>query len=295
MKYLGSITSDYDLVNKKYVDDRIQTVPTNISAFTNDAGYTTNTGTITGITGGTGLSGSASSGSVTLNHSNSVTAKTTQALYPIKYDAQGHITGSGTAVTSLPANDVYAWAKASTKPSYTATEVGAVPTSRTINSKALTSNITLTAANVGAVPTNRTVNGKSLSSNISLTSSDLGINDYVIEQTTSGDWTYTKWNSGKAEAWARLAGANSVAFTTSQQSGKFYTNADWIGKQVNLPNGLFSGAPVVTVEVENNGYLNSAVANVAADGSNFTLRCWSVYSKSFNITNISIYAKGKWQ
>ena len=129
MKYLGSITNDYDLVNKKYVDDRIQTVPTNISAFTNDAGYTTNIGTITGITGGTGLSGSASSGSVTLNHSNNVTAKTTQALYPIKYDAQGHITGSGTAVTSLPANDVYAWAKASTKPSYTANEVGAVSTS----------------------------------------------------------------------------------------------------------------------------------------------------------------------
>ena len=41
MKYLGSITNDYDLVNKKYVDDRIQTVPTNISAFTNDSGYLT--------------------------------------------------------------------------------------------------------------------------------------------------------------------------------------------------------------------------------------------------------------
>ena len=43
---------------------------------------------------GTGLSKSGS----TLNHSNSVTAKTTQALYPIKFDAQGHITGAGTAI-----------------------------------------------------------------------------------------------------------------------------------------------------------------------------------------------------
>lgn len=40
-----------------------------------------------------------SSGSITVNHSNSVTAKTTQALYPIKFDSHGHITGSGSAVT----------------------------------------------------------------------------------------------------------------------------------------------------------------------------------------------------
>ena len=65
-------------------------------------------------------------------HSNTaITAQTTQALYPIKIDAYGHITGYGTAVTSLPASDVYAWAKASTKPSYTASEVGAATSGHT--------------------------------------------------------------------------------------------------------------------------------------------------------------------
>ena len=54
-----------------------------------------------------------------------------------------------------------------------ASDVGAVPTSRTVNSKALSSNITLSASDVGAVPTSRTVNGKALSSNISLTASDV--------------------------------------------------------------------------------------------------------------------------
>lgn len=73
-------------------------------------------------TAGTGLSKSGT----TLNHSNSVTAQTTQALYPIKIDAQGHISAYGTAVTSLPASDVSSWAKASSKPSYTASEVSAV-------------------------------------------------------------------------------------------------------------------------------------------------------------------------
>lgn len=49
---------------------------------------------------------SGTNASVSLSHSNSVTAKGTQALYPITYDAQGHITGSGTAVTipTIPTN-----------------------------------------------------------------------------------------------------------------------------------------------------------------------------------------------
>jgi len=47
---------------------------------------------------------------------------------------------------------VPSWAKQTTKPTYTASEVGAVPTTRTVNGKALTGNITLTAEDVGALP-----------------------------------------------------------------------------------------------------------------------------------------------
>ena len=74
---------------------------------TSSGGYqlsSVGSGTITGVTGGTGLSGSGTSGSVTINHSNSVTAQTTQAVYPIKIDAQGHISSYGSAVT-IPAVD----------------------------------------------------------------------------------------------------------------------------------------------------------------------------------------------
>ena len=54
-----------------------------------------------------------------------------------------------------------------------ASDVGAVPTSRTVNGKALTTNISLAAGDVGAVPTSRTVNGKALSSNVTLNASDV--------------------------------------------------------------------------------------------------------------------------
>lgn len=80
-------------------------VPTNTSHLTNDSGFLTSSDISGKIdTAGTGLSKSGT----TLNHSNSVTAQTTQAVYPIKIDAQGHISAYGSAVTIpvLPANIV---------------------------------------------------------------------------------------------------------------------------------------------------------------------------------------------
>lgn len=51
---------------------------------------------------------------------------------------------------------VSSWAKQPTKPSYTASEVGAVPTSRTVNGKALSGNISLSASDLGLTTENWT-------------------------------------------------------------------------------------------------------------------------------------------
>lgn len=63
------------------------------------------------------------------------------------------------ALTSYTETDptVPAWAKSETKPTYTASEVGAVPTTRTVNGKALSGNITLGASDVGALPSTTTL------------------------------------------------------------------------------------------------------------------------------------------
>lgn len=63
--------------------------------------YLTPDASITEVEAGTGLTGGGTSGSITINHSNSVTAKSTVALYPISFDGQGHITGNNNAVTAL--------------------------------------------------------------------------------------------------------------------------------------------------------------------------------------------------
>lgn len=63
------------------------------------------------------------------------------------------------ALTSYTETDptVPAWAKAANKPTYTASDVGAVPTTRTVNGKALSGNITLNATDVGALPNTTTL------------------------------------------------------------------------------------------------------------------------------------------
>lgn len=71
-------------------------------------GYTTNTGTVTsvGVSNPTGetdltITGSpvTSSGTIKITHSNSVTGQDTQGLYPITFDAHGHITSCGSEIT----------------------------------------------------------------------------------------------------------------------------------------------------------------------------------------------------
>jgi hypothetical protein len=63
------------------------------------------------------------------------------------------------ALTSYTETDptVPAWAKAENKPTYTASEVGAVPATRMVNGKSLSGNITLSATDVKALPDTTTI------------------------------------------------------------------------------------------------------------------------------------------
>lgn len=63
--------------------------------------------------------------------------------------------------------------------------------------------------------------------------SAMGITDYVVEQGTSGIWTYRKWNSGVAECWG--ATSVDVNYSTSRFGG--YEGP--LGN-IALPSGLFT-------------------------------------------------------
>lgn len=98
-KYINSIT--YGGNEYKIIDDT--------------SGYTKNTGTVTSVglanatNGGLTVSGSpvTGSGSITVGHTNVLTnAQTTQAVYPIAIDKNGHISSYGTAV-DIPTPELF--------------------------------------------------------------------------------------------------------------------------------------------------------------------------------------------
>lgn len=132
-------------------------------------------------TAGTGLSKSGT----TLNHSNSTTAKTTQAVYPITFDAQGHITGSGSAAT-IPS--VTLNGSSNTSPSFYA------PTGAGTSGQYLKSSGTgaPTWANFPTIPS-ITLNGSSSTSPSFYAPTTAGTSGYYLKSSGSGAPTWASF------------------------------------------------------------------------------------------------------
>ena len=113
-------------------------------------------------------------------------------------------------------------------------------------------------------------------------------NDYVIEQGTSGDWTYRKWNSGLAECWYS-ASLGSVAITSAWGSTYYYNVS-----AVNYPI-TFIAKPIVIPQVESgsgNAWISYDNNGNASRTSYFPLYA----SKSGTYAcRLNLYVIGKWK
>lgn len=92
---------------------------------------------------------------------------------------------------------VPAWAKADTKPTYTAFEVGAVPTTRKVNGKALSEDITLTATDVNAIPNTTVIPDEQIQSDWNQTNTSA--RDYIKNKPVLPDaQIQSDWNETNA-------------------------------------------------------------------------------------------------
>ena len=99
-------SADYATAAQGATADSALQTGDNVSALTNDAGYTTNVGDITGVTAGTDMTGGGSSGTVTINHADTSSLSGTYGstsdgtkIDQITVDARGHVTAITTGAT----------------------------------------------------------------------------------------------------------------------------------------------------------------------------------------------------
>lgn len=112
--------------------------------------------------------------------------------------------------------------------------------------------------------------------------------DYVVEQGTSGNWAYRKWNSGVAECW----GLHSKTISGVSGSTPFSGYCFAFGS-ISFPTSFFNATPVVSVagQVASN-YMCVCYNSASSTGVNVELQ--SNVSGSRTCV-VHIYAIGKWK
>lgn len=162
----------------------------------------------------------------------------------------GFITGFTETDPTVPS-----WAKASSKPSYTAGEVGALA-SADLYTRSSSGGLDWGTGSTGNMVIAKSAlafwNGSydGTTSNLQRLNGTVYVGgtqmkDFIKEQGTSSSWYYRKWNSGKVEAW-RTYNAGSLT-PTQWIAGAWYVK-DF---DVAIPSGIFSAAPNHTVATNN--------------------------------------------
>lgn len=113
------------------------------------------------------------------------------------------------------------------------------------------------------------------------------ISDYVVEQGTSGIWTYRKWNSGIAECWGTIS-AGSTAMTTAEGYGYYSSLTTY-----DYPSSFFVSAPTVSTAANMNGALGNFAFNYFGS-TGFNGYWWSTVSTTKSPA-LGVHAIGRWK
>lgn len=242
---------------------------------TKGATYSNNSGTVTKVTAGTGLSiGTTAQGNFTttgtINHTNSVTAQTTQAVYPIKIDAQGHISAYGSAVTipTVPSNIVNTITTTAGTHSAISSKTGAV----SFNVPTKTSHLTNDS---GFLTSSSTLDATKLSGTIPsscYTNTTYGIATNTTNGLVKPWYTHTAASTGPTTGNNTTAVAVNAITTTASRyyaveadnAGRLFVNVPWTNVNSSYLTGITSSQVTTALgytpynSTNPNGYTSNA-------------------------------------
>jgi hypothetical protein len=214
----------------------ITDAPSKISSFTNDAGYLTTTDAsstyLTKTDASSTYQAKGSYASASHNH-DSVYSKlghthnyaSSVKVGDTSYDCTDNVISIPAYPTSLPASDVYSWAKASSKPSYSWSEITDKPSSFT------PSDHTHTFASLTSKPT--TLSGYGITDGLRAVTQPTGSNVFVTAISTSGtNITYTKSYTKKS-----LTAVDTSGWTNASTDSLIIPDMSFIAHW----NGAYSG------------------------------------------------------
>ena len=119
---------------------------------------------------------------------------------------------------------------------------------------------------------------------VNLTPANIGAADYVTETGKSGNWHYTKYNSGKVEA----VGYVTFSTLTFSASGNIYRST---GNDFTFPSDIFTTAPNhVSAWLQGNAlvYIGALVGSLTATGGQCQL--WKTTSGSSSNITVHMHA-----
>ena len=116
-------------------------------------------------------------------------------------------------------------------------------------------------------------------------SGTLPVADYVVEQGTSGIWTYRKWNSGIAECWT-TSRLNTTGNAWANVMGGYGFYVGYL-----FPPGLFISPPLAI----GNGAPGTGAGLVACYTSATDITAFLVGNHDNSNIGLDIFAKGKWK
>lgn len=153
---------------------------------------------------------------------------------------------------------------------------------------------TPTANEVAEFDSNARMNSEDMSSQdvddfvASLNATAINIVDYVVEQSTSGDWSYTKWNSGKCEAWYR----GTASLTIDTAVGQMYRTGSTTA--LTLPASLFTSVSASFVSLNYSSW-GAWTYVVTSNTTTLSFVAMSANSRANATYGVSAHVIGTWK